>query len=165
MTNNETLKAFGEKAKDVLSSLIAEYGITDELTLTIGRVDLNNTHQNLLALCNKVLIEAMQKKEIAIEVKEKAARSILHLPKIRCGYLKTRFEIFKRDNFSCSYCGRSAKDGVQLHVDHIKPVAGGGDDTPDNLTTACLECNLGKRDFLLTARHKSKLSFQNIKRY
>jgi len=55
-----------------------------------------------------------------------------------------RFEILKRDGFRCTYCGRSAKDGARLQVDHIKPKAAGGKDDPKNLTTACADCNHGK---------------------
>lgn len=29
--------------------------------------------------------------------------------------------ILERDNFKCVVCGRGKKDGVELHVDHIKP--------------------------------------------
>lgn len=56
---------------------------------------------------------------------------------------KIRFEVFKRDKFTCQYCGRSAPD-VILHVDHIKPVAEGGDNSILNLITSCADCNLGK---------------------
>lgn len=56
---------------------------------------------------------------------------------------KLRFEVFKRDSFTCQYCGRSAPE-VLLHVDHIKPVKGGGKDALLNLITSCQECNLGK---------------------
>lgn len=56
---------------------------------------------------------------------------------------KLRFEVFKRDNFTCQYCGRAAPD-VVLHIDHISPVAGGGDSDILNLITSCLDCNLGK---------------------
>ena len=38
---------------------------------------------------------------------------------------KLRFEVFKRDRFTCQYCGAKAPD-VILHVDHIHPVAAGG---------------------------------------
>ena len=38
---------------------------------------------------------------------------------------KIRFEVFKRDSFTCQYCGRKAPD-VVLQVDHIVPVAKGG---------------------------------------
>ena len=40
-----------------------------------------------------------------------------------------RFEVFKRDSFTCQYCGVKAPDAV-LQVDHIKPVAAGGEATP-----------------------------------
>jgi hypothetical protein len=56
---------------------------------------------------------------------------------------KTRFEVFKRDGFTCQYCG-AAPPGALLHVDHVIPVADGGEDVQDNLITACSNCNLGK---------------------
>lgn len=56
-----------------------------------------------------------------------------------------RFEVFKRDRFTCVYCG-ATPPGVLLHIDHVIPVAGGGDNTIDNLVTACQPCNLGKSD-------------------
>lgn len=54
-----------------------------------------------------------------------------------------RFEVFKRDSFTCQYCGRRAPD-VTLHCDHVKPLVEGGEHTILNLTTACMDCNLGK---------------------
>jgi len=56
---------------------------------------------------------------------------------------KTRFEVFKRDSFTCQYCGQKAPD-VLLHVDHIIAVANGGSNEISNLITACSNCNLGK---------------------
>lgn len=56
---------------------------------------------------------------------------------------KTRFEVFKRDKFTCQYCGRTIPD-VVLHIDHIKPVSKGGTNDIMNLITSCSECNLGK---------------------
>lgn len=55
-----------------------------------------------------------------------------------------RFAVLVRDNYTCQYCGRSAPEGVVLHVDHRLPVSRGGSDNLDNLVTACAECNLGK---------------------
>lgn len=57
-----------------------------------------------------------------------------------------RYDIMKRDGFRCVLCGRTAADGVKLHVDHILPVSKGGKTEADNLRTLCDECNLGKRD-------------------
>ena len=62
---------------------------------------------------------------------------------------KTRFEIFKRDKFTCQYCGAKSPD-VILNVDHIKPVADGGNNGLLNLTTSCRVCNSGKSDRLLS---------------
>lgn len=62
---------------------------------------------------------------------------------------KLRFEILKRDEFKCRYCGRTEADGVKLHVDHVISVALGGRNDPDNLATACADCNLGKSAAML----------------
>ena len=61
---------------------------------------------------------------------------------------KLRFEVFKRDKFMCQYCGQKAPD-VVLNVDHIKPVADGGNNGLLNLVTSCRGCNSGKSDRLL----------------
>lgn len=60
-----------------------------------------------------------------------------------------RFEVFKRDAFTCQYCGAKAPEKV-LHVDHIKPVADGGENDILNLITSCIDCNLGKADVPLS---------------
>ena len=56
---------------------------------------------------------------------------------------RLRFEILRRDNHTCQYCGEKAPD-VTLHVDHVVPVTLGGTDKPDNLVAACKDWNLGK---------------------
>jgi len=61
---------------------------------------------------------------------------------------KDRFLIFKRDNFTCQYCGRKVPD-VILQIDHIHPKSKGGKNLLDNYATACRECNIGKSDMLL----------------
>lgn len=56
---------------------------------------------------------------------------------------RLRYEILRRDNHACRYCGGIAPD-VALTVDHVVPVALGGSDDPSNLVTACRDCNAGK---------------------
>jgi hypothetical protein len=56
---------------------------------------------------------------------------------------RLRFEVFKRDSFTCQYCGAKAPD-VILHADHVKPVVDGGPTNALNLITSCEACNLGK---------------------
>ncbi len=62
---------------------------------------------------------------------------------------RLRFEVFKRDGFTCQYCGRTPPT-VVLNCDHIHPVAEDGDNDQENLITACFECNSGKSDILLS---------------
>lgn len=64
---------------------------------------------------------------------------------------RLRFEVMRRDNHTCRYCGRSAPE-VKLTVDHVLPVALGGQDEPTNLVTACVDCNSGKSS--MTADHE-----------
>lgn len=56
---------------------------------------------------------------------------------------RLRFEILRRDNYTCRYCGANPEDR-ELRVDHVVPVALGGKDEPTNLVTACDPCNTGK---------------------
>jgi len=62
--------------------------------------------------------------------------------------LKLRFEVFKRDDFTCQYCGRKTPE-VILELEHMIPLSKGGTDELDNLTTSCFECNRGKGSSLL----------------
>lgn len=72
-------------------------------------------------------------------------------------YMKLRFEILKRDNFTCQYCGRTpAEDGVKIEIDHKHPKSKGGKDTKSNFITACRDCNIGKFDYLLNKHQKLK---------
>lgn len=58
---------------------------------------------------------------------------------------RLRFEILRRCNFACYYCGVPASFGMKvLHVDHVVPVDLGGTNDPWNLVAACWDCNAGK---------------------
>jgi 5-methylcytosine-specific restriction endonuclease McrA len=50
----------------------------------------------------------------------------------------TRREIFRRDNYTCQYCGRR---DVTLTVDHVMPRHLGGQQAWTNLVAACSSCN------------------------
>lgn len=54
----------------------------------------------------------------------------------------TRQNVFKRDAFSCQYCG-AVKD---LTLDHVTPRSKGGRSSWNNLVTACKRCNTKKGD-------------------
>ncbi len=67
------------------------------------------------------------------------------------GYYALRYKIFKRDKFTCQYCGQKAPD-VKLEVDHIVPTYEGGTDDEDNLITSCWACNKGKESLSIVER-------------
>lgn len=54
----------------------------------------------------------------------------------------SRKNILRRDNHKCQYCGSS----INLTIDHIIPKSRGGDDSWENLVTACVRCNNKKGD-------------------
>lgn len=58
---------------------------------------------------------------------------------------KLRFEVFKRDAFTCVYCGRTPPT-VTLQPDHVVAFSKGGKSELENLATSCVECNAGKSD-------------------
>ncbi len=53
----------------------------------------------------------------------------------------TRLEIFKRDKYTCQYCGKESK---QLTLDHVIPRFRGGQHTWENVVSACVSCNRRK---------------------
>lgn len=53
----------------------------------------------------------------------------------------TRRHIFQRDGHLCQYCGAGPE---ALSIDHVVPRSRGGSDSWDNVTTACLPCNVRK---------------------
>jgi len=53
----------------------------------------------------------------------------------------TRRNVFHRDGHRCQYCG-SGSD--RLSIDHVMPRSRGGAHAWDNVTTACLRCNVNK---------------------
>ena len=63
---------------------------------------------------------------------------------------RLRYEILRRDNHACRYCGAAAPS-VKLNVDHVIPTSLGGNDRPENLVTACADCNGGKTSSLPNA--------------
>ena len=50
----------------------------------------------------------------------------------------TRHEVFRRDNYTCQYCGRKVPN---LTIDHVLPRHLGGKHIWTNVVTACSACN------------------------
>ena len=54
-------------------------------------------------------------------------------------------EIKQRDGHKCVICGRGESDGIELHIDHIKPKELGGKATIENGQTLCAQHNFIKK--------------------
>ena len=59
------------------------------------------------------------------------------------GKRETRVKVFERDGYLCRCCGRQLT-GLTATLDHLIPIADGGDESMANLVTACIECNSRK---------------------
>jgi hypothetical protein len=75
--------------------------------------------------------------------------AVIKLNKLVAGFVKSvalnSARVFFRDNYTCQYCN-TKKLHRELTLDHVFPKSRGGQDTWENLTTACKECNNKKAD-------------------
>jgi len=53
---------------------------------------------------------------------------------------ENRLRVFERDGYKCRYCAKQLTRFTAT-LDHLQPVSEGGDNSFDNLATACLHCN------------------------
>ncbi|MBI1849803.1 MAG: HNH endonuclease [Planctomycetes bacterium] len=70
----------------------------------------------------------------------------------------SRKNIYKRDTYTCQYCGRRASS-EDLSIDHIIPRSHGGRSSWTNCVLACIRCNVRKgnrtlREAGMTLLHK-----------
>ena len=55
-------------------------------------------------------------------------------------------QILERDNYKCVICGLGKNEGVEIHIDHIKPKDLGGKATLQNGQTLCARHNFLKKN-------------------
>ena len=60
----------------------------------------------------------------------------------------TNRALFKRDHFTCLYCGNPF-EYENLSRDHVKPISRGGRDIWTNVVTSCKRCNARKSNAIL----------------
>jgi hypothetical protein len=53
---------------------------------------------------------------------------------------QNRIRVYERDGYTCHYCQKQLTRFTAT-LDRVKPVAEGGDNSIENLVTACLDCN------------------------
>lgn len=118
-----------------------------------------NQNYEAMSICNiqrAVILLYLGKAELIASKDSKMIRSVraaFPFPTIvrlriyiRVPYKKivlSRKNILRRDLYSCQYCKRA---DVALTLDHVIPKSKGGDDSWENLITACISCNNKKGD-------------------
>jgi hypothetical protein len=75
----------------------------------------------------------------ATEPKPEVPRNEIDFYNVR----ENRIKVYERDEYRCRYCGKQLTRFTAT-LDHVKPIAEGGDNSYDNLATACLDCNSRK---------------------
>ncbi len=68
--------------------------------------------------------------------------------------------ILEKDGYKCVVCGKSVRDGVELHVDHIIPKDKGGKAIIENGQTLCSQHNFLKKN--LNQTETAKKMFINL---
>ncbi|WP_193197136.1 HNH endonuclease [Nostoc sp. MG11] len=58
---------------------------------------------------------------------------------------EVRKYVFQRDKYQCQSCGKTTLE-TDLTIDHIIPLAQGGQNDISNLQTLCFTCNQQKTD-------------------
>lgn len=85
----------------------------------------------------------------------------LHLLHIKYGYPKgqrpkvsqaKRKRVYERDKGICAYCGTHV-DYDDFDIDHITPLAKGGNNEDSNLTVSCHQCNRKKHTRYIKSRY------------
>lgn len=74
---------------------------------------------------------------------------------------ENRLKVFERDEYKCRYCSKQLTRFTAT-LDHVHPVSRGGDNSYDNLMTACLHCNSqrGSRPVMEIILEKNTLQSQ-----
>lgn len=84
-----------------------------------------------IPLCKALMQQRASKEVSTIETKREL--DFYNVP-------ENKLKIFERDGYKCHYCTKQLTR-FSATIDHIQPVSKGGDNSFDNLVTACLHCN------------------------
>lgn len=83
-------------------------------------------------------------KRIATESRPEVAANDIDYYNVR----ENRIKVYERDRYKCRYCEKQLTLFTAT-LDHVTPVAGGGDNSFENQWTACLGCNSRKHRQLI----------------
>lgn len=83
--------------------------------------------------------------------------SFIKNPKLYDFSSSQKKQILERDGYKCVVCGKGKSDGIELHVDHIKPKDLGGKATISNGQTLCAAHNFQIKNYKQTETGKKMM--------
>lgn len=141
---------------------VVEYDENDGMS----RVEASHSQIKFCAWCGDEFNAVSRgTKYCSSECKKEVGRIRSELSEAENIRVRSREWIYRRDNFTCTYCGKNAiEDDIKLQIDHVFPLDKGGGNDIFNLTTSCSRCNAHKKAFMLKedtikkiwARNKAK---------
>ena len=123
-----------------ISGLIMSNGHTDYLCYLPGEGNCESAHLELHLQDWEKLIMQTDQMETEILAKDKTGKFVKILVRKSTRQIEAMvsWQVYKRDNYSCRYCGIT---GVPLTVDHLILWEEGGPSIESNLVSACRKCN------------------------
>jgi HNH endonuclease len=123
--NNPTRRNISNTIKGLIEkNVISIAGDTNNKGGTLYRIHLPEE----IAACREAMAKAQQKEIPKIDPKRE-----LDFYNVK----ENRLKVFERDKYLCHYCKKQLTR-FSATLDHIQPVSKGGDNSYDNLVTACL---------------------------
>jgi 5-methylcytosine-specific restriction endonuclease McrA len=104
-----------------------------------GEPNRNGTPYRLLIPDEIESCRKFRAERTAAEARTEVAAADLDYYNLR----ENRVKVYERDEYKCRYCGKQLTRFTAT-LDHVRPVAEGGDNGFENLVTACLGCNSRK---------------------
>ncbi|XP_073062564.1 uncharacterized protein [Primulina eburnea] len=116
------------------------YEILLEESVEFESDDLSGFRGLVLDISYRPVNVVCWKRAICLEFTDKVPHLLQVVKRRKVRRCLSRKNILSRDNFTCQYCD-SAEN---LTIDHVLPIARGGEWTWENLVTACAKCNSKK---------------------
>lgn len=133
------------KEIDAVVSAAIERGVIDRLSLTLNANRLDRhpipTVKDQITAQEAEEQSSYISQEEFTDIQKRAKAITAERSRLRP---RVRYKVLQSGNNRCAICGRSAADGVVLHIDHIVPLARGGTSDIENLQVLCQDCNFGK---------------------
>lgn len=125
--------------------------------INAGRVLILNASYEPLHICSVKRAVSLLMHEIAERIEDgdkvlRSATQVFPVPSVvrlkkfvkrpfRYSVAFNRKNVFKRDDYTCQYCGVISNN---LTLDHILPRSRGGETSWENVVTCCYKCNVQK---------------------